>query len=146
MFARIVSKPCRSTMIIGLVLLSTATGSAQGQVRSNRLAIEAPPTPVWVTNNVLVVSPVVSNVVAVTNTPPTIQRITKSSVFVATRCPFCLRKNIKSKNVSIMQSWEMESGALKLSWVIDYTCPSCKHQFRDSRITYTPKVESRQVK
>lgn len=127
-------------MIIGLVLLSTATGFAQGQVRSNRSAIAPAPLPP------MVVSPVVSNVVAVTNTPPTIQRITKSSVFVATRCPFCLRKNIKSKSVSIMQSWEMESGALKLSWVIDYTCPSCKHRFRDSRITYTPKVESKQVK
>jgi hypothetical protein len=139
-FAPIVNAWWSHTTIIGLVLLSTATGSAQGQVRSNRFAIEPAPLPP------MVVSPVVSNVAVVTNTPPITQRITQSSVFIADRCPFCLRKNVKSKNVSVMQSWEMPSGALKLSWVIDYTCPSCKHQFRDSRISYTPKLESKQIK
>ena len=139
-FAQTAAAQLMSGMITGLVLLSCAIGSAQGLARSNRLAIEPAPLPIEV------VSPVVSNVVAATNTQPTIQRITKSSKFLAERCPFCLRKEIKSKSVSIMQTWEMGSGGLKLSWIIDYRCPACKHTFRDTKISYAPKVESRQVK
>jgi len=81
-----------------------------------------------------------------TNTATAIVRLTNKSKFVADRCPLCLRKKIKSNRVGVIETTELPTGALRLNWVIDFTCPTCKYRFRDTRLTYAPAVKSEQVK